>query len=378
MSHTHSTGRRSTALNALKTGIVGLPNVGKSTLFNALTGGVTAEAANYPFCTIDPNVGIVEVPDKRLTVLTEISQSEKTLPATLEFVDIAGIVKGASKGEGMGNKFLSNIRECDAIVHVVRCFKDDNVIHVNGKVDPVDDMDVINLELVFADLEQVEKRLERARKDRKASEIEKQALEKAYAVLEEGRPARAAGLTEEEWFSIKSLGLLTGKKMIYAANVPEEDLAEGNEMVKKVKAMADEQGCSVILVSAQLEAELVELEREERIEMLESVGVDEENCGLKALVREAYKVLGLQTYFTTGKTETRAWTIKVGYTAPQAAGVIHGDFERGFIRAETISYNDLVECGSEKDAKAAGKVRSEGKDYVVQEADCMHFLFNVS
>eukprot|EP00667_Euglena_gracilis_P007276 EG_transcript_7356 len=372
-----ASGRPSMALGALKTGIVGLPNVGKSTLFNALTGGVTAEAANYPFCTIDPNIGVVEVPDRRLTTLATISGSQRIVPATLEFVDIAGIVKGASKGEGMGNKFLSNIRECDAIVHVVRCFEDENVIHVSGQVDPVSDMDIINLELIFADLEQVERRRERAAKDKKASEAEKAALEKLFTTLEAGRPARQAGLTEDERFSIKSLGLLTLKPMLYAANVPEDSLAEGNELLARVKVQAATEGAPVIVVSAQLEAELVELSKDERIEMLNSLGVDEENCGLKALVREAYSALGLQTYFTTGVQESRAWTVRKGATAPQAAGVIHGDFERGFIRAETIAFRDLVDLGSEKKAREAGKVRSEGKEYIVQEADVMHFLFNV-
>jgi len=369
--------RRSTALNALKTGIVGLPNVGKSTLFNALTGGVTAEAANYPFCTIDPNVGIVEVPDKRLTALATLSSSQKVVPATLEFVDIAGIVKGASKGEGMGNKFLSNIRECDAVVHVVRCFEDENVIHVSGKVDPVSDMDVINLELVFADLEQVERRRDRAAKDKKATATEKSALDKVYDALQAGLPARSAQLSEDERASIRSLMLLTQKPMIYAANVPEDSLGTGNELLARVKAQAAIEGAPVVVVSAQLEAELVELSKDERLEMLQSLGVDEENCGLKALVRAAYGILGLQTYFTTGQQESRAWTIRSGMTAPQAAGVIHGDFERGFIRAETIAYSDLIQCGSEKRAREAGKLRSEGKEYVVQEADVMHFLFNV-
>ena len=330
-----------------------------------------------PTSTIDPNVGIVTVPDKRLQVLSDLSKSEKILPATIEFVDIAGIVKGASKGEGMGNKFLSNIRMCDSIVHVVRCFEDDNVIHVDGRVDPVADMEIINLELIFADIDVVEKRREKLAKDKKPNEDEKRAVEALYTTLEQGLPARKANLSKEELFSVKSLGLLTLKPMIYAANVPEDALVDGNELSSKLVAEAEKQGCAVVLMSAQLEAELVELSQEERLEMLESIGVDDENCGLKALVRTSFKQLGLQTYFTTGVQETRAWTIRIGDTAPQAAGVIHGDFERGFIRAETMAYEDLVACGSEKEAKAAGKLRSEGKEYVVNEGDVLHFLFNV-
>lgn len=362
----------------LQTAIVGLPNVGKSTLFNALTETQGAEAANYPFCTIEPNVGIVEVPDPKLGVLEKIHDSAKVVPTTLEFVDVAGLVKGASDGEGLGNQFLATIRQCDAIVHVVRCFEDDNVVHVDGSVDPVRDAELINLELALADLASVEKRLERVKKERgNADPAEKSALEKVAEVLNKDQPARNAELDDEEEAAIKNFGLLTRKKMIYAANVADADLGEGNEMVERLRAVADKEGANVVLVSAQVEAELVELEDEDRADFLESLGVTLENCGLRALVREAYDILKLQTYYTSGPTETRAWTIRKGWKAPQAAGVIHNDFERGFIRAETISYEDLVEAGSEAEAKAKGKLRSEGKDYEVQEGDVILFRFNV-
>lgn len=368
----------STSLNMkLQTAIVGLPNVGKSTLFNALTETQGAEAANYPFCTIEPNVGIVEVPDPKLKVLSDINESVKIVPATLEFVDVAGLVKGAADGEGLGNQFLATIRQCDAIVHVVRCFEDENVIHVDGSVDPVRDAELINLELTFADLAQVEKRLARVKKDRKSEPSELSALEKVAAVLNNDEPARNANLDEEEELAIKSLGLLTRKKMIYAANVADADLAEGNEMVERLRAVADSEGAKVVIVSAQVEAELIELEQEDKDEFLESLGVSEENCGLRALVRDAYDILQLQTYYTSGPTETRAWTIKKGWTAPKAAGVIHNDFERGFIKAETVSYDDLVEAGSEKTAKEKGLMRQEGKEYVVAEGDVILFRFNV-
>lgn len=364
----------------LQTAIVGLPNVGKSTLFNALTESHGAEAANYPFCTIDANEGIVEVPDPKLEVLGRINQSVKIVPTTLEFVDVAGLVKGASAGEGLGNKFLATIRQCDAICHVVRCFEDDNVIHVDGSVDPIRDAELINLELALADLAQVEKRMERVQKEMKSGKATKEeasALEKVYAVLNKDEPARNALLDAAEEESIKSLGLLTRKKMIYAANVADSDLATGNEMVERLRSLAEKEGAKVVVVSAQVEAELVDLEPSDKIEFLDSLGVSIENCGLRALVREAYDILELQTYYTSGPTESRAWTIKKGWTAPKAAGVIHGDFERGFIRAETISYSDLVELGSEAECKLKGKVRSEGKDYVVQPDDVILFRFNV-
>merc|ERR1712157_359713 len=291
--------------------------------------------------------------------------------------DVAGLVKGASEGEGLGNQFLATIRQCDAIVHVVRCFEDENVIHVDGSIDPIRDVELINLELALADLAQVEKRLQRVKKDRKADPYEVSALEKIVEVLNNDEPARNAQLDEEEEMAIKNLGLLTRKKMIYAANVLDADLAEGNEMVDKLRDLAAKEDSRVVLVSAQVEAELVELDTEDKIEFLEALGVTLDDCGLRALVREAYEMLQLQTYFTSGPTETRAWTILKGWTAPKAAGVIHGDFERGFIRAETISYNDLLECGSETAAKSKGLMRSEGKDYIVREGDVMLFRFNV-
>jgi GTP-binding protein YchF len=361
----------------LQTAIVGLPNVGKSTLFNALTETQGAEAANYPFCTIEPNVGIVSVPDPKLEILKDINKSVKVVPAALEFVDVAGLIKGASTGEGLGNQFLASIRQCDAVVHVVRCFEDEDVVHVDGSIDPVRDAELINLELALADLSQVEKRLERVRKDRNASPVEKSALEKVAAVLLKDQPARNVVLDEEEENAIKSLGLLTAKKMVYAANVGDADLANGNEMVDRLRETAEKEGAKLVVVSAQVEAELVDLSVGDRTDFLESLGVKLEDTGLRKLVREAYDILGLQTYYTSGPTETRAWTIRKGWTAPKAAGVIHNDFERGFIRAETVSYDDLVACGSEIEAKNKGKLRSEGKDYIVQEGDVILFRFNV-
>ncbi|MEL6250112.1 MAG: redox-regulated ATPase YchF [Cyanobacteria bacterium J06554_6] len=362
----------------LRAGIVGLPNVGKSTLFNALVENAKAQAANFPFCTIEPNVGIVAVPDARLSVLTEISSSAETVPARVEFVDIAGLVKGASKGEGLGNQFLANIREVDAIVHVVRCFENEDIIHVEGSIDPVRDAEVINLELALADLEQIEKRLERvrkqARKDKEA-QAEVEVLEKVLPLLEDGKPARLAELEPEEELLIKSLGFLTRKPIIYAANVSEDDLAEGNAWVEQVRELAAKEHAQVVTISAQVEAELLELPPDERTDFLEALGVEE--GGLKSLIRATYDLLGLRTYFTTGPKETRAWTIVAGMLAPQAAGVIHTDFERGFIRAETIGYDDLVEAGSMSAAKEKGLLRSEGKDYTVKEGDVMLFRFNV-
>ncbi|CAM9559266.1 unnamed protein product [Ectocarpus sp. 13 AM-2016] len=369
---------RSSSTMKLKTGIVGMPNVGKSTLFNAVTEAQGAMCANYPFATIEPNIGVVEVPDGRLKVLAEINKSVKTVPSTLDFYDIAGLVKGASKGEGLGNQFLANIRECDAIVHVVRCFEDPDIIHVEGSVDPVRDIDIINIELALADMAQVEKRLQKVAKDKKATASEKSGLAKLLKVLEEGKPVRTVELTEEEAKDTAYLGLLTAKKVIYACNVADSDLANGNAMVDGVRKFAEEEGARVVIVSAQVESELVDLDGEDKQEFLESLGVSEETCGLRALVKEAYTALGLQTYFTSGETETKAWTIYAGWTAPKAAGVIHSDFERGFIRAEAIKYEDLVDCGSEKAAKEKGLLRSEGKEYVVQEGDVLHFRFNVS
>jgi ribosome-binding ATPase len=321
--------------------------------------------------------GLVNVPDPRLEVLGELNKSEKVVPAVLEFVDVAGLIKGASSGEGLGNQFLSAIRQCDAVVHVVRCFENPDVIHVDGSIDPIRDAELINLELCLADLVQVEKRLERVAKDRKADPHEKTALEKLMAILNNDEPARNAMLEEEEELAIKSLGLLTRKKMIYAANVADEDLAGGNEMVEKLRAMAEEDGSGLVIVSAQVEAELVDLSDEDRADFLASLGVTMEGTGLRQLVRQAYDMLGLQTYYTSGPTETRAWTIRKGWKAPKAAGVIHNDFERGFIRAETISYQDLVDSGSELEAKKRGLLRSEGKEYIVQDGDVILFRFNV-
>ncbi len=362
----------------LRAGIVGLPNVGKSTLFNALVANAKAEAANFPFCTIEPNVGVVSVPDQRLNILANISSSAQTVPTRVEFVDIAGLVKGASQGEGLGNQFLSHIREVDAIVHVVRCFDDDDIIHVAGSVDPVRDIEIINLELALADLSQIERRIDRTRKQARTSkdaQTEVALLEKLSAVLNEGKPVRQVGLTEEEAETIKGLGLLTSKPMIYAANVSEDDLATGNEWVEQVRAITVQENSQVVVVSAQVESELVELPEEDRADFLASLGVEE--GGLKSLIRATYELLGLRTYFTAGPKETRAWTITSGMSAPQAAGVIHSDFERGFIRAETVAYKDLVATGSMNAAKEKGLVRSEGKEYVVQEGDVMLFRFNV-
>ena len=362
----------------LKAGIVGLPNVGKSTLFNTVVANAKATAANFPFCTIEPNVGVVAVPDERLDVLAEISKSEKIVPTRIEFVDIAGLVKGASQGEGLGNQFLANIREVDAIIHVVRCFENDDIIHVSGSIDPVRDMDIINLELSLADLAQVEKKVQRltkqAKKDPEAAE-ELAILEKILPTLNEGQPARLVELTEDEEAIIKPLGLLTSKPVIYATNVSDEDLAEGNEWVEQVKAKAAEENAKVVVISAQVESELIELPEEDKAEFLESLGVTE--GGLQSLIRATYDLLGLRTYLTTGETETRAWTIIAGMTAPQAAGVIHTDFEKGFIRAETVSYQDLVDCGSMNAAKEKGLMRLEGKEYIVKEGDVMLFRFNV-
>ncbi|MFM7527732.1 MAG: redox-regulated ATPase YchF [Nodosilinea sp.] len=362
----------------LRAGIVGLPNVGKSTLFNAVVANAKAQAANFPFCTIEPNVGIVAVPDTRLQVLADLSKSVDTVPARVEFVDIAGLVQGASRGEGLGNQFLANIREVDAIVHVVRCFEDDDIIHVSGSVDPVRDMEVINLELALADLAQLERRIDRVRKTARAdkqAQAELEVLEQLLPALNQGQPARLVSLEEEAEALIKPLGLLTRKPVIYAANVSEEDLATGNAWVEQVRQQAATEQAEVVVISAQVEAELIDLGEADRQEFLASLGVQE--GGLVSLIHATYTLLGLRTYFTTGPKETRAWTIRAGMLAPQAAGVIHTDFERGFIRAETVAYQDLVQAGSMVTAKEKGWVRSEGKDYLVQEGDVMLFRFNV-
>ncbi|MCM3736296.1 redox-regulated ATPase YchF [Bacillus cytotoxicus] len=364
----------------LTAGIVGLPNVGKSTLFNAIT-QAGAESANYPFCTIDPNVGIVEVPDHRLNKLTELVEPKKTVPTVFEFTDIAGIVKGASKGEGLGNKFLSHIRQVDAICQVVRCFEDENITHVAGKVDPIADIETINLELILADLESVDKRLERvtklAKQKDKDAVFEQEILVRLKEAFEEGQPARAVEFTEEQMKVVKGLHLLTIKEMLYVANVSEDDIIDpsGNEYVQIVKEFAAKENSQVIVVCAKIESEISELEEEEKKVFLEELGIEE--SGLDQLIRAAYDLLGLATYFTAGVQEVRAWTFKTGMKAPQCAGIIHTDFERGFIRAETVSYDDLVGNGSMTAAKEAGKVRLEGKEYIMKDGDVVHFRFNV-
>ncbi|MEB1808233.1 MAG: redox-regulated ATPase YchF [Bacillaceae bacterium] len=364
---------------ALTAGIVGLPNVGKSTLFNAIT-QAGAESANYPFCTIDPNVGMVEVPDVRLNRLTELVQPKKTVPTTFEFTDIAGIVEGASKGEGLGNKFLSHIRQVDAICHVVRCFEDENITHVAGRVNPINDIEVINLELILADLESVDKRIDRvgkmARQKDKEAMLEHEALVKLKEAFENEKPARSVELTEAEEKVVYGLHLLTMKPVLYVANVSEEDLLGGdNEYVKTVKEFAANENSEVIVVCAKIESEIAELDGDEKAMFLEELGIEE--SGLDQLIRASYHLLGLRTYFTAGVQEVRAWTIKQGMKAPQAAGVIHSDFERGFIRAEVVAYNDLVEAGTMTLAKEKGKVRLEGKEYIVEDGDVIHFRFNV-
>lgn len=365
----------------MKLGIVGLPNVGKSTLFNCLTKAGAAAAANYPFCTIEPNVGIAAVPDPRLDVLTKMYDSAKTTPAIIEFVDIAGLVKGASKGEGLGNQFLSHIRECDAIVHVVRCFEDDDIIHVDGSVDPMRDIETIDMELIFSDMEMLERRKAKTAKlakNDKAAAAELGLIDRIYAALEEGKRIKDLDLSEEDKQTVEGYELLSSKPVIYAANVLEDDLADdgkNNPHVQKVREYAKKTGEEVFVVCAKIEEEIASLDPEEKEMFLEELGLT--NTGLDRLIKASYHLLGLISYLTAGPTESRAWTITKGTLAPQAAGKIHSDFERGFIRAEVVAYDDLIRCGSMTAAKEKGLVRSEGKEYEMKDGDVVLFRFNV-
>ena len=359
-----------------KMGIVGLPNVGKSTLFNALTKTAAAQAANFPFCTIEPNVGEVSVPDARLDKLAEIAKSEKVIPARMTFVDIAGLVKGASQGEGLGNQFLANIRETDAIAHVLRCFEDPDVTHVDGRVDPLADAEVIETELMLADMESIEKRLQglvrKVKGGDKEALLQERLLNDALAALNDGKPARAVEVAAEDQKAWKMLQLITSKPVLYVCNVDEGDAGDGNELTAKVAAQATAEGAAHVIISAKIEEEISQLEPDEAEMFLEEMGLAE--AGLDRLIKAGYSLLGLQTYFTAGPKEARAWTIKEGTLAPQAAGVIHGDFEKKFIRAETVAYEDYVSLGGEASARDAGKLRAEGKAYLVKDGDVMHFL----